>query len=430
MLSLRERQTRFAAALLEGGGDAGERIAIYRNTVCRNYRNALGATFAVVKQLVGAPFFNAAVDAYALAVPSTGGDLNVYGSDFPDFLASYPHARGLPYLADVARLEWAVDAAGRAADAAGSPEALLAALAKVPAEQVIAQRFALDPSCRFPAFGLSGTAHLAGPSAGFRRRRRRLVRRGGGPSGRATRSRRSEHRAVAAGRSRVAAHARRWRRPGDGAGCRGRRRTGIRPLGMALARMHRQSNALAIARRLKAFARSARLTVRVPTIRGAASMRSAVDVRARARRARVSEPGRVGRPAAAAVRIRAACLRRARVLPVRPYQTARLEHHAGAVPQRIPCAPAPARHRRGTGNRCGTRTAGPAAPGLRHPRRGRSRCSRSTSSPRLPIRNSRAAGLKDHILWGTLLLVSFLLRPRQTVRRPSARTKARRTRPD
>jgi hypothetical protein len=149
LLSLRERQTRFATALLEGGEDAGERFAIYRNTVLSNYRNALGATFVVVKQLVGAAFFNAAVDAYALAVPSAGGDLNVYGSDFPDFLTSYPHARDLPYLPDVARLEWAVDAAGRAAEAAGSPESLLAALAKVPAEQVIAQRFTLDPSCRF-----------------------------------------------------------------------------------------------------------------------------------------------------------------------------------------------------------------------------------------------------------------------------------------
>ena len=147
MPSLRERQTRFATALLHGGEDAGERIAIYRNTVFSNYRNALGATFVVVKQLVGAPFFEAAVDAYALAVPSTCGDLNVYGGDFPEFLASYPHASDLPYLADVARLEWAVDAAARAADTAGSPEALLAALAKVPAAQVIGQRFTLDPSC-------------------------------------------------------------------------------------------------------------------------------------------------------------------------------------------------------------------------------------------------------------------------------------------
>ena len=88
MPSLRERQTRFANALLQGGEDSSEHIAIYRNTVFSNYRNALGATFVVVKQLVGTPFFDTAVDAYALAVPSTCGDLNVYGGDFPEFLAS------------------------------------------------------------------------------------------------------------------------------------------------------------------------------------------------------------------------------------------------------------------------------------------------------------------------------------------------------
>ena len=67
-------------------------------------------------------------------------------------------------------------------------------------------------------------------------------------------------------------------------------------------------------------------------------MRSAAMSVPAARRARVLEPGRVGRPPAAVLRARAAHLRRARVLPVRAHQAARLEHHAGAVPQRIPCA--------------------------------------------------------------------------------------------
>ena len=80
------------------------------------------------------PFFNAAVDAYVRACPSTSGDLNVYGDAFGEFLAGYPPAADLPYLPDVARLEWAVDEAGRAADRDGSPEGVLAALAGVPPE--------------------------------------------------------------------------------------------------------------------------------------------------------------------------------------------------------------------------------------------------------------------------------------------------------
>ena len=113
-----------------------------------NYRNALAATYRVVRELTGAPFFGAAVDAFALAHPSTGGDLNVYGSEFAAFLTTYPYARDLRYLPDVARLEWAMDEAQRAADATGSAEATLAALGAIPAGDVALQRFKLDPSCR------------------------------------------------------------------------------------------------------------------------------------------------------------------------------------------------------------------------------------------------------------------------------------------
>ena len=148
MPSLRELQTHFAAALLGAGDEPMGRIGIYRNTVFANYRNALGATYRVVRQLVGAPFFDAAVDAYVLAYPSAGGDLNVYGASFGDFLATYPHAHDLPYLPDVARLEWAIDEAARAAERQGTPEALLATLGAIPADAIAAQRFALDPTCR------------------------------------------------------------------------------------------------------------------------------------------------------------------------------------------------------------------------------------------------------------------------------------------
>lgn len=145
--SLPELQRRFAGALLDDAG-ADPRIGVYRNTVFANYRNALTDTYRVVRELTGAHFFNAAVDAFVGACPSTGGDLNVYGSEFAHFLASYPHRREIAYLPDVARLEWALDEAYRATDPSGSPESTLAALAAVPGHEVARQRFVLDPSCR------------------------------------------------------------------------------------------------------------------------------------------------------------------------------------------------------------------------------------------------------------------------------------------
>src|SRR5206468_117060 len=112
MPSLHEAQRQFAAALaamspLEPG------LAVYRRNIAANYRNALGATYPVVKQLVGGDFFDHAVDQFTTAHPSRGGDLNEYGGEFPAFLRRFTRAASLPYLPDVAALEWAVDEAAR-----------------------------------------------------------------------------------------------------------------------------------------------------------------------------------------------------------------------------------------------------------------------------------------------------------------------------
>jgi len=145
--SLRDLQRRFAASLLaESPLDAG--LDVYRSTVTANYRNAMAATYRVVRELTGQAFFDAAVDAFAVAHPSASGDLNVYGGDLAAFLDNYPHAQQLSYLPDVARLEWAMDEAARAADAAVSAEATVAALSTLGPEELICQRLALDASCR------------------------------------------------------------------------------------------------------------------------------------------------------------------------------------------------------------------------------------------------------------------------------------------
>jgi hypothetical protein len=162
MSSLRELQQRFAEAVFAGPGVASsfaagapahveDRIGIYRNTIFANYRNALSATYPVVKRLVGAEFFRGAVDAFVRAHPSTCGDLNIYGGRFGEFLAAYPPAAPLPYLADVARLEWAIDEAHRAPDSPRVPEAVLAALSTAPPARLPALRLRLDASCRLLA---------------------------------------------------------------------------------------------------------------------------------------------------------------------------------------------------------------------------------------------------------------------------------------
>jgi hypothetical protein len=157
MPSLREAQRRFAAAIDPGAPRLAPGIDVYRQSIQAIYRRALAATYPVARALVGAAFFDTAVDAFAAAHPSTSGDLNVYGGELGDFLARYEPASTLPYLPDVARLEWALDESARAADVETDPRALIAAISVVEEDAVPGLRLLLHPSCRllasrFPVF--------------------------------------------------------------------------------------------------------------------------------------------------------------------------------------------------------------------------------------------------------------------------------------
>jgi len=101
-------------------GDAGllqRRLAIYRANAAVTAARALGAAYPVVRQVVGDAFFDRLAQACQRHVPSTSGDLFDYGAEFAGFVAEFPHTRSLPYLPDLARLEWAVHRAHGAADA-------------------------------------------------------------------------------------------------------------------------------------------------------------------------------------------------------------------------------------------------------------------------------------------------------------------------
>jgi hypothetical protein len=116
MRSLLDAQRAFGAAILGGGGPAA--MAVYRGNVLGNWSGALAGAYPVVRRIVGEDYFDALAQRYASAHPSTSGDLNEYGRAFAQFLAEDPDVRDLPYLADVARLEWLAHRAYFAADPA------------------------------------------------------------------------------------------------------------------------------------------------------------------------------------------------------------------------------------------------------------------------------------------------------------------------
>lgn len=147
MPSLLELQERFAASLQAIPRSPG--MDAYRQSIDANYRRALGASYPVVREIIGHDAFDTAVDAFVAAHPPTSGDLNVYGAGFPAFL-QHRHPQQ-PHLADLARLEWAFDESSRAPESQATPQEVAAALTLLGEEAVGETRLALHPSCRLVA---------------------------------------------------------------------------------------------------------------------------------------------------------------------------------------------------------------------------------------------------------------------------------------
>ena len=129
MPSLRDVQHAMRRSLMQDAGSnasdyivgAGlaprQRLSVYRNTMLGTLANALRLSFPAVQRLVGAEFFEGAAQIFARECPPVCTDLNAYGAEFPNFLQRFAPAATLAYLADVARLEWAVNRALHAPDA-------------------------------------------------------------------------------------------------------------------------------------------------------------------------------------------------------------------------------------------------------------------------------------------------------------------------
>lgn len=88
------------------GSSAAQRLGVHRNNVMVSLVDALASTFSVTQQLVGETFFRAMAQLYVRQHPPRTTVLCHYGDDFADFVAQFPPAASVPYLADVARLEF------------------------------------------------------------------------------------------------------------------------------------------------------------------------------------------------------------------------------------------------------------------------------------------------------------------------------------
>jgi hypothetical protein len=87
--------------------DAAAQFKIYKNNVFSQLTKTLKNIYPACYQLVGIDFFNAMAVYYIRENPSVFVDLNEYGETFAEFISAFEAAKPLPYLADVAKLEWA-----------------------------------------------------------------------------------------------------------------------------------------------------------------------------------------------------------------------------------------------------------------------------------------------------------------------------------
>jgi hypothetical protein len=137
--------TALLASIEPDGLSAADRVQIYANHFQLSLAAALGDTFPVVRQLVGGACFTQLAKSFVCACPPRSPCLFEYGADLPRFLTAQQELGTVPYTADVARLEWAMNEARHAPEAAitggwpdperlGEPERLA---------------FAVDASVRF-----------------------------------------------------------------------------------------------------------------------------------------------------------------------------------------------------------------------------------------------------------------------------------------
>jgi len=93
-------------------GIAGEtRLAVYAEGYVVRMREALHEVYEAIYQVLGERTFADLASAYAQRYPSHESNLSLVGRHLPEFLTSWPLTQRLPFLPDLAQLEWRVSLA-------------------------------------------------------------------------------------------------------------------------------------------------------------------------------------------------------------------------------------------------------------------------------------------------------------------------------
>ena len=148
-------QTEFRAGLLNPdapmpagltnahGAPSPKRYGVYRNNVTVSLVDALQTGFPAILSLLGEQNFRAIATQYARANPPKSPLMMLYGAEFSHFLARIEALAHLPYLPDIAALEFGMRKSYHAADHDALP---IDALQSLPPDQIDGAKLSLAPS--------------------------------------------------------------------------------------------------------------------------------------------------------------------------------------------------------------------------------------------------------------------------------------------
>jgi hypothetical protein len=97
---------RLPAEFFTGAHAGAVGLRVHRNTALAAISNALRLSYAAIERLVGEEFFDRMAIEYARASPPGAPQLDTYGAGFADHIEDFPGTESLPYLAELARLDW------------------------------------------------------------------------------------------------------------------------------------------------------------------------------------------------------------------------------------------------------------------------------------------------------------------------------------
>ncbi|PMN69050.1 DNA-binding domain-containing protein [Enterovibrio norvegicus] len=139
----------------EGVADPDALLQVYRNNFVMTLSEYLEVVYPVVHALVGEDCFNALARHHVLNTPMLDARADQYGDGFDATINAIPNIiDAVPYLADIATLEWLIQAVNKHASCA--TDFPLDALAQVAPEDFDALKLTVAPSVRllqsrFPA---------------------------------------------------------------------------------------------------------------------------------------------------------------------------------------------------------------------------------------------------------------------------------------